>query len=324
MSPRRDTPDRGDDPIVVPQALDGERVDRAVALLTGWSRAEVQALLRDGEIIVGGEDVGKSRRLARGRRRRGPRRAGCRDGAGRPSRADRRALRRRTRSSSSPSRPGSSSIPARVTSTARSSTVCSLGTRSSPVSESARGRASCIDSTATRAGCSSSRGTARAYEHLVAALARRDVERDYLALVWGDRAAPRGVVDAPIGRSAPRRTRMAVRDVGQSGAHDVRGRLRVARRRCHAPGVRPRDGPHAPDPGPPLGGRAPVVGDVVYGSRRQVASVELDRPFLHATRLAFPHPRRLGTPVLRGAAASRAAQAVLRALARTRSARRAG
>jgi 23S rRNA pseudouridine1911/1915/1917 synthase len=32
----------------------------------------------------------------------------------------------------------------------------------------------------------------------------------------------------------------------------------------------------------------PVVGDGAYGGRR--AGIELDRPFLHAERLAFAHP----------------------------------
>ena len=50
----------------VPPALAGERVDRAVALLTGWSRAEVQALVRAGAVLVDGTPVAKSRRLETG------------------------------------------------------------------------------------------------------------------------------------------------------------------------------------------------------------------------------------------------------------------
>jgi 23S rRNA pseudouridine1911/1915/1917 synthase len=49
--------------LVVPDELAGERVDRVVALLTGWSRADVQVLLEAGEILVGGARVAKSRRL---------------------------------------------------------------------------------------------------------------------------------------------------------------------------------------------------------------------------------------------------------------------
>jgi 23S rRNA pseudouridine1911/1915/1917 synthase len=50
----------------VPATLAGERVDRAVALLTGWSRAEVQVLIEDGAIQVDGRTVIKSRRLEAG------------------------------------------------------------------------------------------------------------------------------------------------------------------------------------------------------------------------------------------------------------------
>ena len=52
--------------LVVPAALAGERVDRAVALLTGWSRADVQVLIDDASIQVDGKTVIKSRRLAGG------------------------------------------------------------------------------------------------------------------------------------------------------------------------------------------------------------------------------------------------------------------
>ena len=52
--------------LVVPAALAGERVDRAVALLTGWSRAEVQVLIDDAAVLVDGKTVIKSRRLAEG------------------------------------------------------------------------------------------------------------------------------------------------------------------------------------------------------------------------------------------------------------------
>ena len=52
--------------LIVPAALAGERVDRAVALLTGWSRAEVQVLIDAGSVLVDGKSVIKSRRLVEG------------------------------------------------------------------------------------------------------------------------------------------------------------------------------------------------------------------------------------------------------------------
>ena len=51
---------------IVPASLAGERIDRAVALLTGWSRADVAVLVEEGAVRVDGQTVAKSRRLAEG------------------------------------------------------------------------------------------------------------------------------------------------------------------------------------------------------------------------------------------------------------------
>src|SRR5690242_3663467 len=59
-------PDALPEPVTVPAALAGERVDRAVALLTGWSRSDVQALIERDAVLVGGRPVAKSHRLAEG------------------------------------------------------------------------------------------------------------------------------------------------------------------------------------------------------------------------------------------------------------------
>ena len=50
----------------VPEALAGERLDRAVALLTGWTRREVQDLVEAGAVLVDGARVAKSRKLEAG------------------------------------------------------------------------------------------------------------------------------------------------------------------------------------------------------------------------------------------------------------------
>jgi 23S rRNA pseudouridine1911/1915/1917 synthase len=122
----------------------------------------------------------------------------------------------------------------------------------------------------------------------VAQLAAREVERVYLALVWGSLASPRGVIDAPIGRSESRRTRMAVRDSGKEAqtTYEVQQRFespvcsllecRLHTGRTHQIRV------HLDAIG------HPVVGDATYGGARQ--SIALDRPFLHATALSFEHP----------------------------------
>ena len=50
----------------VPATLEGERIDSAVALITGWSRADVQVLFARDAIVVDGKPVGKSHRLVAG------------------------------------------------------------------------------------------------------------------------------------------------------------------------------------------------------------------------------------------------------------------
>ncbi len=131
--------------------------------------------------------------------------------------------------------------------------------------------------------------TAAAYHHLVEQLRRREVERVYLALVWGSVDAPAGLIDAPIGRGTRDPTRMAV----AAGGKEARTRYRVDSRftepaatsllecrletgRTHQVRVHLAAIGH------------PVVGDLRYrGTRPQL---ELDRPFLHATSLSFDHP----------------------------------
>lgn len=130
----------------------------------------------------------------------------------------------------------------------------------------------------------------RAYASLVAQLQARTAEREYLALVLGAVEHDAGVVDAPIGRSGGDRTRMAVAASGR----EARTRYAVARRyvdplaatllecrletgRTHQIRVHLAAIGH------------PVVGDLRYGGARP--AVTLDRPFLHARRLSFEHPR---------------------------------
>jgi len=127
-----------------------------------------------------------------------------------------------------------------------------------------------------------------AYDGLVEMLAAHEVERRYDALVWGVPDVARGVVDAPIGRSVRRPTRMAVRDGGRVArtAYEVvrdypdpgvaRLECRLETGRTHQIRVHLQAIGH------------PVVGDAVYGGRR--AALVLDRPFLHAGGLAFAHP----------------------------------
>ena len=133
--------------------------------------------------------------------------------------------------------------------------------------------------------------TEEAYAGLVEMLAEHRVIRVYLALVAGRVEADRGVVDAPLARSARMPTRMAV----SGGGRPARTNYRVLERlvettllectletgRTHQIRVHLSAIGH------------PVVGDDRYGrgagssTRRALG---LGRPFLHASELAFSHP----------------------------------
>jgi len=125
---------------------------------------------------------------------------------------------------------------------------------------------------------------------LIDLLTTHDVHRRYRALVLGHPNAAGGLVDAPIGRSRRDPTRRAVTHDGKP----ARTRFRVVSTherpealsqldcdletgRTHQIRVHLRTIGH------------PVVADAVYGGGR--CTLGLDRPFLHARELAFTHPR---------------------------------
>jgi 23S rRNA pseudouridine1911/1915/1917 synthase len=122
---------------------------------------------------------------------------------------------------------------------------------------------------------------------LSAAVKRRDVVREYTALVEGHLESRSGTIDAPLGRHRRRRTRMAVRGTGSREARThfevvedlptdtlVQARLETGRThqiRVHFAAI-----------------EHPVVADPEYGTPGRHG---LERQFLHASRLEFAHPR---------------------------------
>jgi 23S rRNA pseudouridine1911/1915/1917 synthase len=137
-----------------------------------------------------------------------------------------------------------------------------------------------------------------AHEELSRQFRDREVEKEYVALVWGEVMAGRRI-DAPIGRdpanrkkmsSAPARVRRSREAVTRIVRAEHFGRLltlvsvaiqtgRTHQIRVHLSAI-----------------GHPVVGDPLYGGvHRRVpgdlrAVTHLERPFLHAARLAFAHP----------------------------------
>lgn len=125
-----------------------------------------------------------------------------------------------------------------------------------------------------------------AHGALQAQVQRRKVERRYLALAGGRLASRTGTIDAPIGRAARRRHRMAVSGAAarQARTHfsvlellaaETYLEVRLETGRTHQ--IRA----HFAAIGHPL------TGDMTYGG---AARYGLERQFLHANRLAFTHP----------------------------------
>jgi 23S rRNA pseudouridine1911/1915/1917 synthase len=277
---------------VVPEALAGERVDRIVAMLTGLSRREVDELVEGGAVRVGGlAATVRSTKL----------RAGDEVEVDIPDPGEARALE------------ADPAVPVPVVHEDDHLVVVDkpaglvvhpgAGQRTGTLVHGLLARypeVRGVGGDADRPGIvhrldKGTSGlllvarTAEAHRALVAALGARAVHRRYRALAWGHLGSPRGLIDAPIGRSTREPTRMAVDERGK----EARTRYEVRRRftepvevtelactletgRTHQIRVHLRSIGH------------PVVGDARYGGERQ--SFPMDRPFLHAEVLELEHP----------------------------------
>ncbi len=130
--------------------------------------------------------------------------------------------------------------------------------------------------------------TPEALAHLQAQFKARQIEKRYLALVEGIPESSEGVIDAPIGRDPRQRKRMAVTRDGRQAVTEFRvlelyadhALLEVAPKTGRTHQIRV----HLAFIG------HPVVGDTVYGRRKQ--RVKMKRHFLHAARITFtPTPQ---------------------------------
>jgi 23S rRNA pseudouridine1911/1915/1917 synthase len=121
---------------------------------------------------------------------------------------------------------------------------------------------------------------------LAAQIKRREVVREYMALVEGALDSRSGTIDAPLGRDRRRRTRRAVRGTGEREARthfevievlpaDTLVRARLETGRTHQIRVHFAAIDH------------PVAGDPEYGHKGRHG---LSRQFLHSARLSFHHP----------------------------------
>ena len=133
-----------------------------------------------------------------------------------------------------------------------------------------------------------------AHQELSRQFADREIEKDYIARVWGVVQAGKRI-DAPIGRDPQNRQKMSTRArrarsavTRVTFAEQLKGvslvKVAIATGRTHQIRVHLSTIGH------------PIVGDPVYGGvhRRTTvnlrAVMRLERPFLHSARLAFNHP----------------------------------
>ena len=121
------------------------------------------------------------------------------------------------------------------------------------------------------------------------AIRRREVEREYVAMVAGRPGSRTGEIDAPIGRDRANRTVMSTRTdkprravthfeiVEELPRHSL---LRVTLETGRTHQIRA----HMAAIG------HPICGDRAYGGRPCGAELGLTRQFLHSARLVFSHP----------------------------------
>jgi len=289
--------------VVVPVLLDGERIDRVVALVTGQSRSAVAALIRGGGVLVSGQPVtSRHVRVAAGTRLSveiAPVPAGVglepaepgsvpftvvfedddlivvdkpagvvvHPGAGHRTRTLAAGLLARYPDLASAARIGAGDP-------LRPGIVHRLDKDTSGLLVVAR------NPTAWRA--------------LAAQLAARTMGRVYETLLLGRLGAEEGTVDAPIGRSSRDRTRMAVTIAGRAARTRYRvlarfeepvettlAEVRLESGRTHQIRV------HLAAIGHPVAGDARYGGTLAPAVR---AAIGLERPFLHAKSLSLVHP----------------------------------
>lgn len=275
----------------VPAALDGQRIDRVVAMVTGLSRAESTALIVAGAVAVDGRSVDRgAARLAQDQvlaidrpDQRAPDPPAPDPAVAVPVVFADESVIVVDKPAGLVVHPGAGHHDATLVNglLARFPEIAGVGDPQRPgiVHRLDRGTSGLLVVARSRP----------AYDSLVGQLARRCVERRYRTLVWGHPESPNGLIDAPIGRSPRHPTRMAVTTDG-----------REARTRYEVVEIFDQPGPTAALMCQLETGRThqirvhlsaighPVVGDDRYQGVRQ--TLPMARPFLHAERLGFDHP----------------------------------
>lgn len=284
----------------VPAALDGERLDRALALLTGLTRKEVDEIVAAGRVRLGSAPVSsRSRRLHAGEHIRveGALVRAVPDGPGAEQGVPFEVLWSDgevvvvDKPAGVVVHPGSGNRGATLVNGLLDRFPDMAGVVADPAAAERPGVVHRLDKGTS--GLLVFARTRAALESLQYQMAERSTGREYLALVAGDLESDSGMVDAPIGRSAHDPIRMQVQAGGRPArtGYEVEERFgspvpcclvhcRLETGRTHQIRVHLASIGH------------PVVGDDRYGPRRagRWEPLPLGRQFLHARLLSFDHP----------------------------------
>ena len=260
----------------VPDGLDGERLDAALARMFGLSRSRAAELITDGMVLVGGRPAAKSDRVAAGEplevtlpapRPAAPPRAV--EGLNVVYEDDAIIVVDKPIGVAAHPAPGWSGPTVTGGLQATGYTLATSG------AAERQGIVHRLDANTT--GSMVVAKSERAYSELKRAFRERTVEKRYHALVQGHPDPLRGTVDAPIGRHPSGDGRFAVVAEGRpSVTHydTIEETGRTHQIRVHMSAI-----------------RHPCVGDLLYGADPVLAEhLGMHRQWLHAVSLAFHHP----------------------------------
>jgi 23S rRNA pseudouridine1911/1915/1917 synthase len=275
--------------VPVPEGLDGERLDTALARLFGLSRARAAELISDGSVLIGGQPAAKSDRVPAGEWLDvtlpppvtvQPRLEPVPGLAVVYEDADIVVVDKPPGVAAHPT-PGWTGPTVQQGLLAAGHTIATSG------AAERQGIVHRLD--ATTSGLMVLAKSERAYSALKRAFREREVEKIYHALVQGHPDPLRGTVDAPIARHPSGDGRFAVVTGGRPSVthYDTLEAFRAAslteiiletgrthQIRVHMAAI-----------------RHPCVGDRLYGGDPVLAAhLGLTRQWLHAKRLGFAHP----------------------------------
>jgi 23S rRNA pseudouridine1911/1915/1917 synthase len=274
--------------VSVPEGLDGERLDAAVARMFGLSRSRAAELIGDGLVLVGGRAAVKSDRVLTGDdlavtlpAQRAAEPPVVVDGLVVLFEDDDIIVVDQPRGVAAHPSPGWTGPTVIGGLLAAGHTVATSG------AAERQGIVHRLDANTT--GVMAVAKSERAYSALKQAFRERTVDKTYHALVQGHPDPLRGTIDAPIGRDPSGDGRFAVITEGRPsvthydtleafrGASLVSVKLETGRThqiRVHMSAL-----------------RHPCIGDLLYGADPSLAArLGLTRQWLHAVQLSFEHP----------------------------------